>query len=198
LKAEIERARAFGNWEDLVAAEEAAFQELCKLDVTTKAASKEKREAVRQWWQIINALVWRYVRTTAQNGTPPDGTFPAFALGRLANIAEELGNGVVPTIVEDARSGGRPLRLGERRDIARALYYLIAVREGRISDRAPVLTVARAFNVTRKAVQKWQGDEERLCVGVPGRKNPPDQIIKSMQDAGLRYSRLGRGAPSEL
>ena len=153
---------------------------------------------VREWWQLVNALLWKYVRTTAQTGKPPDGAFPAFAFGRLANLAEELSNGIVPTLIEDVRAGGRPLRLAERRDIARALYYLIAVKEGRIDDRAPVSTVARAYNVTRKAVHKWKSDAERLCVGVPGRNSPPDRIVSCMQDAGARYTRLGRGAPSEM
>lgn len=182
------------DWDDLLASEEAAFQAAVHRDNDRDTPPEAKAEAVRDWWLCVNAVLWRYVRTKAQTGTEPSGGFPAVTLGRLANIAEELSNGIVPTIIDDARGGGRPLYRAERHHIARGILYIRAVKRGEIMDRAPVKTVASAFNVTKKAVQGWLRKGDDLCVGVP-QPAAPETIEKLMREAGGIYSRIGRGAP---
>lgn len=78
-----------------------------------------------------HAVLWMFVRTRAQfdHELLP---FPVDVLGRLANIAEELSDGIVPALVADARKGGRPYRLRERRYIAYAVLYILAVKRGEI------------------------------------------------------------------
>lgn len=184
------------EWVDLLGAEEKAFQFCCELDREQPTRTREKSEAVRHWWVIANAVIWMFTRTRAQYDHELQ-PFPMFVLGRLANISEEISNGIIPSFVEDARGGrGRPLRLGERRHIAYGVLYIEAVRRGEINDNAPNQTVRRAYNVTAKAVQGWVKRRNEICIGVPHRHLTPEKLRAKMLECGSVYSRSGRGAPS--
>jgi hypothetical protein len=184
-------------WADLIEAEEAAFQRCCELDRENSDKTAEKAEAVRYWWNMINSVLWMFNRTRAQYDHELQ-PFPMFVLGRLANVSEEVSNGIIPSIIEDARGGrGRPWRLRERRHIAYGVLYIEAVRRGEIDDKAPNQTVRRAFNVTAKAVQGWMKQRNNICVGVPFKHLTPEELRRKMFECGGVYSRVGRGAPFE-
>ena len=176
--------------------EEDAFQRCCRLDASNQEASDEKKRAVREWWSLVNGVLWMFVRTRAQHDcelTP----FPAYTLGRLANIAEEISNGNIPSFVMDARKGGRALWRSERHHIAFGIAYIEAVREGKIADPSPNKTVRQAYNVTAKAVQNWMKRRDEICVGVPLKNLDPVQLEEQMRECAEVYARIGRGAPSD-
>jgi hypothetical protein len=194
---ERELAKFKENWSDLLEAEQSAFQKYCELDRENPEKTAEKTEAVRYWWNIANAILWMFTRTRAQfdHELQP---FPMYVFARLANISEELSNGIIPSFVADARGGrGRPLRLGERKHIAYGVLYIEAVRRREINDKAPNQTVRRAYNVTQKAVQGWVKQRDRICLGVPFRHLTSEKLRDKMLECGNVYSRIGRGAPSE-
>ena len=183
-------------WSELMEQEEGAFQRCCELDRDVPDKNPVKSKAVRHWWSIANAALWMFTRTRAQHNHELQ-PFPSFLFGRLANISEEISNGIIPTFVEDARSGGRPMYRGERHHIAYGVLYIEAVRRGEIDDKAPNQTVRRAYNVTAKAVQGWVKRRDELCVGVPFSHLSADQLREKMLKCAANYARIGRGAPSE-
>ncbi len=185
------------TWSALLEAEETAFQKCCDLDHENHEKTKQKSEAVRHWWGLANEILWMFTRTRMQYNHELQ-PFPAFTLGRLANVSEDISNGIIPSFVEDARRGrGRPMFSGERKHIAYGVLYIEAVRSGEIEDRSPNLTVRRAYNVTARAVQGWMKRREEICLGVPFRQLSPEELKKKMLECGEVYSNIGRGAPSD-
>ena len=143
----IERATLMHKWESLLEEEDELFSRAADLDRVTGEKTNEKSEIVRQWWGVVNAILWMIVRTKAQHDldlTP----LPAFTLGRLANMAEELSNGNVPSFITDAGSSGRPMWRVERHYIAFGILYIEAAKRGEILDKSYNKTVRQAYNVT--------------------------------------------------
>lgn len=183
-------------WEIMHSQEEDAFQECLKLDRLSSEKTKEKSMAVRHWWWLASNMLLFFTRTRAQldHELQP---FPAFLFARLANVAEELSTGVVPSFVEDARAakGKRIWLLGERKHIAWAVIYVEAVREGRISDPAFNKTVRQAYKVRAKTVQNWEQRRDELTYLVAHKHLSGDEIGKKMAECGAIYALIGRGAP---
>lgn len=182
------------RWQKLIEEEDAAFQYCRELHRNDEGKNKEKSDAVRRWWQIVNAMLSMFTRTRGQYDFEL-APFPGILLMRLAITAEELSNGVVPEHIEDARinDGGRPRRFAERHHIAFAVLYVEAVRDGSIKDRSPNKTVREAYGVTREAVQKWVREREEICVGVPRQNLSPDQLKARMLECAKVYRLEGRG-----
>lgn len=184
------------KWIDLLETEEAAFQRCCELDRESPDRTPQKSDAVRHWWNVVNSALWMFNRTRMQFDYELK-PFPMYVLGRLANISEEISNGIIPAFVEDARGNGRPLHLGERKHIAYGVLYVEAARRGEIDDRSPNKTVRQAYNVTSRAVQGWMKRRDKICVGIPYRHLSPEDLTEKMLECGQVYSRIGRGAPSK-
>ncbi|MEW9922088.1 hypothetical protein AB2B41_20980 [Marimonas sp. MJW-29] len=184
------------EWTELLDQEEAAFQEICRLDAEGPEKSKAKSEAVRHWWMAVNAVLWMFTRTRLQYDYELQ-PFPQYVFARLADISEEISTGIVPKIIEYARIGGRPLYLLERHHIAYGVLYIEAVSRGDIADRSPNKTVRTAYNVTAKAVQGWMKRRDEICLGVPFKSLSPEKLKEKMLHCGSVYSHIGRGAPSE-
>jgi len=184
------------DWADLLEYEEKCFSQCADLDLKNPDKTKEKSEAVREWWGVTNAIIWMFVHTRAQSNYELK-PFPAYTLGRLANIAEELSNGNLPSFVADAAKAGRPLWRKERHHIAYGVLYIEAVRRGEIEDNAPNKTVRRAYNVTKQAVQNWMKCRDEICVGVPHKYLSADNLCKKMFECARTYTIIGRGAPSK-
>ncbi len=134
------------KWEVLLEEEERLFNLACQLDTQSSDKFEEKSAAVRAWWGATNAALWMFNRTRAQHNHELS-PFPAFILGRLANISEELANGNVPSFVSDVAREGRVWWRQERHDIGFAVAYISAAKEGKISDRAYNKTVRQTYNV---------------------------------------------------
>jgi hypothetical protein len=183
-------------WRQNIETYEVVFSEWVRLRALDgDVASESQKVALRQVWKLRQLMLTQFIRVKAQF----DGylePFPFSPMLELANDCEDLSNGIVSEMITVARSsGGRPLRRRERHDIAKAVYFLEYVEKGLLICRNPIITVARAFNVTRKTVQNWKKDSARLCEGVP---RPHVNVSQqSMENAGDRYSIFGRGAPSE-
>lgn len=200
-KARLERqaklAELSQKWQTLLGDEKAAFMRCVELDNENHDRNIEKSEAVRRWWKIVSSVLWMFKSTRAEYDHELQ-PFPWDAFIRLEKISKELSNGIILSFVEDARSvGGRPLRLGERKDIAYGILYIEAVRRGEITDRAPNKTVRQAYNVTAKAVQGWVKRREEICGELQNRSLSPEKLKAKMLECGAVYSRIGRGAPSE-
>ncbi len=182
------------EWLKLLEREEAAFQHLCSFyDDKQYVKTHEKSKATKEWWLLVNAILWMQIRTKAQLN---HDLYPApiKMLARMANIAEELSSGLVSTIISDV-SGGRPLWRAERHDIAYGVAYIKAVRRGELEDRSPNKTVRQAYDVTARTVQRWMHKEQEISVGAPFKHLSPQQLKVKMLESGSRYSKLGRGAP---
>ncbi|MEO1405663.1 MAG: hypothetical protein AAFV54_04135 [Pseudomonadota bacterium] len=183
------------KWEYLLEVEEDVFRRCVSLDQSPEPVSEEEKSAaLREWWGCANSILWMMARTKAQHGHEllPH---PIVTLARLANISEEISNGKIPRFVSDARKRGRPLWRKERHCIANAVQYIDATKDGTIFDPHPTKTVSNAFNVTPRAVGKWQERKAELLVGVPMGRTAME-IADKMRKAGAVYSKLGRGAPS--
>ena len=184
------------EWPKLLDREEVAFQYLCSINDEKYAKTHKKSKATKEWWLLVNAILWMQIRTKAQLNHdlhPP----PFNMLGRMANIAEELSSGLVSTIISDVSTGGRPLWRAERHDIGYGVAYMKAVERGELEDKSPNKTVRQAYGVTAKAVQRWVRREQEICVGVPFKHLSPQQLKDKMLESGARYSKIGRGAPSD-
>lgn len=180
------------EWRSLLEEEERLFTRACELDREHRDKNKAKSEAVREWWSAANAILWKYVRTKAQRHIYLE-PMPVNTMGRLANIAEELSNGNVPSFVSDAAARGRPRWRKERHHIAYAIYYIEAVKRGEILDMAYNKTVREIYGVTPNAVRQWLRDREEICVGIPIRDYGPELIETKMRESGSIYKYLGRG-----
>ncbi len=101
------------NWSALLEYEEKCFLRCVELDRETPDKTDDKAAAVREWWGVTNAILRMFVNTRAQfnHELKP---FPAYTLRGLANVAEELSSGNLPSFVADAAKGGRPLWRQER------------------------------------------------------------------------------------
>ncbi len=152
------------------------------------AAQKDK---IRSLWRQ-RAVILRKLAEADASPIPVSNPLLADSLLRLSLVCEDLSRGIVPASVELARKGGRPLKLGERHDIAKAIYFLMAVEDGHIQCQSPIQTVAVMFAVSKQAVRGWRKRADDICEGVP--KPHPNMIEAAMRNAGKRYSVIGRGA----
>lgn len=187
-----ERAEANRTWADLLDEEKRLFTRLCELDRANPEKTPEKSRELRNWWRLANAILWTMTRTKAQHGVDLE-PFPAFTLGRIAHLAEELSNGHVPTFVTDAAKGGRALWRKERHHIACAVLYVEGAKRGELQDRSPNKTVREIYGVTKTTVQQWLKNRDAICVGVPYSRLAPEQLAKKMRECGEIYRRIGRG-----
>ena len=184
-------------WEELVAECDRLFWVAADLKRKTPDKTKEVSVAVRQWWSSVNAMLWFYVRTLAEQKRYLD-PFPFDTLAKLANLAEELSNGNIPEAVNDvvhARKG-RPLWRLERHAQGFAVAYIEAALRGDIDDPHPKKTVRVRYNVTAQAVRNWLKRGEELKVGVPYGHLTPERLSALMHQEGAIYFKIGRGAPS--
>lgn len=157
-------------------------------------ASARHREALRAYWRLEARALRLMIICQNKFGKLPT-PFPATLLMNMSSVCDFLGGGTIPRCIEDAKSeGGRPLLPSERKDIARAVHFLIAVEEGVVSCRSPVQTVAECFNVTKQTVRNWRKRSDEICWDVE--RAHPNVIEEAMRNCGWRYSRIGRGAPS--
>ncbi|MGE4612191.1 MAG: hypothetical protein AAED33_12525 [Paracoccaceae bacterium] len=180
------------EWQLLLEDEEQLFIRACEIDRELWGKHKVKSEAVREWWSAANAILWKYVRTHAQHNIYLE-PMPAYTMARLANIAEELSNGNVPSFVSDAAISGRPRWRKQRHHIAYAIYYIEAATRGEIKDTAYNKTVREIYGVTSRAVQKWLEERDKICIGVPIKGYSPELIEKKMRESGAIYDELGPG-----
>jgi len=181
-----------GGWQSLLADEERLFNRARELSRENWEKTDARSKAVREWWSVANAILWKYTRTQAQQNIYLE-PMPIITMARLANIAEELSNGNVPSFVSDAATSGRPRWLKERHHIAYAIYYIEAAKRGEIQDRSHNKTVREIYGVSARAVQKWVEERDEICVGVPIRNLDSTLIEKKMRESGAVYQSIGRG-----
>jgi hypothetical protein len=175
------------QWSALLEYEENCFLRCAELDRENPEKTGKKAEAVRERWGVTNAIVMLFVQTRAQfdHELQP---FPAYTLDRLANVAEELSKGNLPSFVADAAKAGRPLWRKERHHIAYGVLYIEAARRGEIEDNAPNKTVRQAYNVTKQAVQNWMKRRDEICVGVPHNYLSSENLHKKMLECAKIYT----------
>ncbi len=177
------------EWDRLVALEKTAAKSARDVCNNTKSSKKQRANALRAWWSAVNAVLIFYIRAPRDHGFPLE-PMPADTLSRLSALSEELSNGNIPPVIEDVYVTGRRLMWRmQRRDIAKAIYYIDAVRRGEIEDPHPIKTVREHFGVLQRTVQRWIKRRDEICTGVAG-GDPgyaPDDIRKAMVFAGGQY-----------
>lgn len=162
-----------------------------------KIGGPEAGEAARQCWKHIGELLHQRLRI---EGPSSDEERVAMYMlqAQLTSLCDDLSNGVIPSLVKEARMRGRPIKAAEKRQIAYGIYYIERVRRGEISDPSPTERVGRAYGVTAKAVQGWLQRRDDICRNVPGHKLQTSEVVQMMERAGKFYRRTGRGAPGDF
>lgn len=183
-------------WLQLIDEEKALFDRCRELD-TEDASKPQKSMATRSWWGVLHLQLWIYSNAQRQLSHTLE-PYPAYAFERLTRITHDLSKGVVSPAILDAGKGnnGRPMTFFERRDIAHAVYYIQAVKAGALEDQSWNKTVRDTYNVSQRAVRRWQENADTICFLVP-KPISAKQATRRMREGGERYSRIGRGAPSE-
>ena len=192
----VELAELAGIWGKLIE-DEALWSAKLGEAVNDEAQSHLVPDMCRAWWGSLHLIIRVYSRAQAQRGLHLH-PFPGPAFERLSLLTHELSRGVKSQAITDAMRGnmGRPMSYSERRDIAHAIFYIRAAKEGVIDDRSYNQTVRNAYNVTKRAVQRWCEREAVFCLAVA--KPQSAKVLQSkMFECGERYSRIGRGAPSK-
>lgn len=157
------------------------------------AVTEPHRKAIKRYWKSAAHLLREYSRVRLQYGHTLE-PMPDLLFFRLARDLDDLGSGIMPVAFEKARDDGRAYSLFERELIAKAVYFLKAVEAGEIEHHAPTKTVAEKYNVTSQTVRNWKKKSDEYCHYVP--RPHRNMLVPAMEDAGFKYSRLGRGAPS--
>ncbi len=76
--------------------------------------------------------------------------------------------------------------------------YRLAVKEGVIADHKPTATLADAFAVTLRTIERWTDQQAKKGIGwrdvVPAgeQQDPSEYILRRMREAGARYMKKGR------
>lgn len=113
--------------------------------------------------------------------------------GRVQRLLEALAIGKLPDPVRLAtiREGNKRWP-AERKDVATAVFYVEAARNGEIVDRSFNKTVCLHYNVQPQTVRRWVRDRDQICEGI---KKPPVSRLPALMEAhGRRYksARTGR------
>ena len=154
-------------------------------------------DACRRWWAAVETVLRLYERSVYghENYIPP----PKELISILKGLAGYLAVGHIPQFIEDARKEGshKPGPL-ERLDIAIAVLYVGAAKEGvsrggniiKINDASPIKSVADAYKVEKRTVQKW-ANKYGIELFIP---DPFDShtLKELMLIAGARYQKAGR------
>ncbi len=154
----------------------------------TETSLEEVGEKTREWFHKVSDLLLAH--SNGQQAISP-------ALARsLWLIISPLSVGKVRGAIEYAAAGAgrRQEAPPERLDKQAAVDCVAQVKAGLISENDPIGTVAKAYGVTRRTVQKWVHD-------IPPSPNvldaPPAFIIRRASIGASRYrSRKGSVAPT--
>ena len=177
------------EWPRLVALERDAAKTARNVGNDRASSKKQRADALRAWWSTVSAVLTFYVRTLKSHGFTLE-PMPADILILLAHLSEDLSNGIVHPILDDVYiTGRRTMWRKQRHDIAKAIYYIEAVRRGEIKDPHPIKTVREQFGVLQRTVQRWIERRNKICTGAPGGGlgYAPDDIREAMVFAGGQY-----------
>ena len=177
------------DWHTALFEEERARRELLQ--------QQNVGEACRRWWAAVETVLRLYERSVYgyENYTPP----PQELISILKSLAGYLAVGSIPQPIEDARKeGSHKPGPTERLDIAIAVLYVAAAKEGisrggsilKINDASPIKTVADAYKVEKRTVQKW-ANKYGVELFIP---DPFDSttLKELLLIAGERYQKAGR------
>jgi hypothetical protein len=183
------------HWKEVLSEYDSAWDEFMDtFPRKTNSVLEKHRKATQRVWKATAHLLREYTRVKVQYGVTLE-PMPVILFSRLALHFDDLGSGVMPDVFEKARDDGRAYSHFHRELLAKAVYFLSAVEAGEIECRAPTKTVARHFNVTEQTVRNWRKRAEEFCHDIP--RPHVGMLVQAMEDAGRKYSVLGRGAPSQ-
>ncbi|MEL6839811.1 MAG: hypothetical protein AAFP85_11010 [Pseudomonadota bacterium] len=122
----------------------------------------------------------------------------AECLRRVRVLLEHLSLGKMMEPIKLATySDGGSWWPAERKCIAVAVFYIDAVRNGEISDKAFNKTIREAYSVDARTVRRWCERADQICEGV--QRPLPDHLLSAVKNMGARYkaARSGRKAAPE-
>lgn len=177
----------------------------------------ERQKIVRKWWELTSRVLWILVRSLAKDEeTPLEPDFsddhklhevlremvqewsakgiafqPLVLLAMLAEMSNELGKGNVHALLPGVvRTGRGQTTIRERKEIAIAIAYKLAVKEGRINDKSSTKTVCAAFGVTAQTVQNWVKRRGYICKDLPQISLDPEVLKERLWQAGSWYQSI--------
>jgi hypothetical protein len=185
-------------WPSLLNTERDTFRECVRLDHASNGEkTPQKAQAVRAYWHSVDHVMSAFLQSS-RGGESPLRPQPVEMLMRVHGIARDLSEGIVPTFIADAATPGRPTPHGEKGAIADALFYLEAVRDGRIENKAPTKTVAHKYGVSKTTVHNWRKRQHLLCRHYAPRKKWSAELVeRRMNQSAEVYNKFGRGASAE-
>lgn len=160
-----------------------------------------KREAARSYWQAVALVCHCYNRpgnwpggaaSDVRDAPAPRFAFPPTLARVLGNQAQYLHVGNVNAMLTDVAGKGRASPgPHEKRDMAVAVAYVAAVRAGDIALNAPIKSVAQAFGIKVRTLQKWIQEMTWVSKGDFG---APAKLQAQFESSANNYRAAGRSA----
>lgn len=162
------------------------------------------RKTFQEVFRAAESVLWAYClpQNIDSDGRPIE-YFPIDLAGSLAWHIGYIRTGHLPSTIKDMLRPGSPgVGPHERNDIALAVAYIVAARQGIIVDRHPSKSISELYGVTTRGVRKWQ---EKYKGTEPSDFYPnidaPDfeeLLNRDVKEAGLRYQQGGRGSQGRV
>lgn len=164
------------------------------LDAEKPTPNLDKSEELRHWWAIAHEGLQRKRRqdevSEALSDLLDEVTF------RFLLISDRLADGKIPPDIKGIGLRGLRHSLLEAKDIAWAIAYLQACKRGEIKNEKPTSTVAEAYDVTKRAAQKWVTERAEYLELVDFNDIKGKKLEREMFEAAARYKKIGRGTGS--
>jgi hypothetical protein len=154
--------------------------------------------ACRAWWAAVETVLRLYERN-AVDGFKSNTPLPAELISDLKSLAGFLAVGKIPRLIELVRKEGRTKPTPpERLDMIIAILYVAAAKDGirrngrtmKIIDPSPIKTVANAYRVEKRTVQKWYREYSvDIASAIP---LDSTNLKKLLLIAGEQYQKIGR------
>ncbi len=164
------------------------------LDFKTAKPDPQKSHEIRYWWAIVHEGLQRKIRqhevSEALSHLLDEVTYRFFL------ISDRLADGKIPPDTKGIGVRGLRHSLLEAKDIAWAIAYLQACKRGEIKNEKPTSTVAEAYDVTKRAVQKWVTERAEYLELVDLNDINGNELERMMFEAAARYQKIGRGTGS--
>jgi hypothetical protein len=165
--------------------------------VGKNAARRGGRDArARAYFKALAEVFALYASSENWKTRVPRRELPRALAMTVGGHAAYLAEGKIPDPIKHCARRGNIVGPDEKRDIRRAVVYIVAVKRGFIRDKGPVKTVTDLYGCRdRKAVQRWV-QKYRATVMDDELAVTPRLIRKQMKDAASRYSVSGRSRAS--
>lgn len=154
---------------------------------------KERTKAARLWFAQVSKILGVCVEKSLSGKSEDfDIVPPAHVFIVLRSLADDLGRGIIPQVVDDVSKQGHPKKPRRMENhIGYATAYLDAVKRGVIAEKKPNKVVREAYGVSAQCVRNWA--KLPIPKNVMPSLNNPKFLKRKMLSCGEHYEKLGPG-----